>query len=210
MGKHRGFLLSRSRHDIFIVGLLLLPLGSGASGSKAPAPTAAPVVVSTSIVTSSNLISDPGFEIGNSGFYVDTSPRDSVLRSTVAPLAGKTRLQISLNKPGGINVWGNDVWWDQQINETSATRLMSRGKSLTVTTLVRALSSSTSSFGICAAAAYADEFVQTCSMASRTVGSTVSRTATLTIDPNRPSSAFILECISKAALRLNMQSIKFH
>src|SRR5436309_1819190 len=88
----------------------------------------------TATLTTPNLILDPGFESGLSGFYVDTSPRDNVLRSAQSPIFGKNSLHISLHNLGGLNVWGNDAWWDQDV-----ANVMTRGRSLSVTALVRSL-----------------------------------------------------------------------
>src|SRR5262245_13511730 len=59
-----------------------------------------------SALVTPNLISDPSFDTGVSGFFAQSSGTDSVARSTSNPISPAASLVVS------IKGWGNNVWWD--------------------------------------------------------------------------------------------------
>src|SRR6185436_16639442 len=87
----------------------------------APTPSPAPTPPPPTSSTSGNLIADPGFESGASGFSAQNLT-DSAVRSTTSPIAGAASLRIN------INGWGNSVWWSKDVSGTA----LARASSLTV------------------------------------------------------------------------------
>src|SRR6185295_7817509 len=63
-----------------------------------------------------NLVQDPGFESGVSGFVAQDSS-SNVSQTNVAPLEGAHSLRIA------INGYGNNLWWDYLAGGRKGTRL---------------------------------------------------------------------------------------
>jgi hypothetical protein len=130
------------------------------------------------LVTTANLIADPGFESGLSGFYAQSSPPDSVERLTSDPISGSGSLQTTLTA-----AWDN-VWWVRE----ASTLPSQKASSFTISALVRGDKvSSASQLYVCAAAVYSGSTTleEQCSIASQVAGKVVSLNATLTLDPTR-------------------------
>src|SRR5262249_45893575 len=91
---------------------LALSVGLAASTGAAPAPPPA----DPTPTTSPNLVEDPQFDSGASGFYgQDTS--SVVVRTTQNPLEGEHSLHVE------IHGYGNHVWWDHDFTGGLASAL---------------------------------------------------------------------------------------
>lgn len=71
-----------------------------------------------------NLLADPNFESGVSGFYPQ-SVRDSVVQTQTNPIQGEGSLAVISNQ------WGSTAIWQQQITSAFASQYSSRGVSFT-------------------------------------------------------------------------------
>lgn len=137
-----------------------------------PAPTTKP---DAPIKTNVNLIQDPGFEKGVSGFFAQESI-DYVKRITAGRLTGKGSLQLKLTG------WGNHIWW-QLPNENT---VLTYGGTLQFIASVRPDVKSKTPLRMCAAVYYANgEFVKQCVTPSKTKNFVSRITATLKIAAKR-------------------------
>ena len=104
-----------------------------------------------------NIIADPQFESGVSGFL----PQDdssTVQRSSQSPLEGASSLRIS------ISGWGNNIWWTESFAGGLASRLF-------VSAHLRSDVASSSTLQFCATAYYQDDTsIFTCVPVSGSVG----------------------------------------
>jgi hypothetical protein len=119
-----------------------------------------------------NLVEDPGFESGISGF---TAQDDSsqVSQTSVSPLAGSYSLLAS------INGYGNNLWWVREFGGTA-----DRFK---VSALLRSDLASTSDLQFCAMAYYEDgETALQCTPVSGAAGDKGVVDAEIDLDPARP------------------------
>jgi hypothetical protein len=129
--------------------------------------------------TSGNLIPDPGFESGFSGFFLQDR-RDSLSRTTVSPIVGRFSLMTTLRN------WGSNLWWDTNVGGTP----FQHASSMQVSAKVKGVATDTrSNFDICADATYSDAtLAEQCTVASKTVGLITTVTANLTLNPAKTLS----------------------
>ncbi len=123
-----------------------------------------------------NLLTDPGFETGVSGFFAQNST-DSAVRSTTSPIAGTGSLKVT------INGYGNNAWWTYNTSVKASQFEVSgkvRGDTLR----------SGSTMQLCAAAYYAGSgsIIQNCANLSQVAGQVNTVTATLPLDSTRSLS----------------------
>ena len=136
-----------------------------------------------------NLLPDPGFESGLSDFVAQSST-DSLVWTTVNPIAGNASMEVTLNS------WGSNVWWTQTVSGTD----LQTATSFTVQASVRAVvANANSPFMICADAMYADSstVTESCTQASSVVGQVDVVSATIAIDPTLT--------LGQLAVRLTLQ-----
>ncbi len=119
-----------------------------------------------------NLIEDPLFESGVSGFAAQDSS-SSVTQSPQAPLEGAHSLRVS------IAGYGNNVWWTREFSGGLASRLV-------VSAHLRSDVSSGSTLRFCAMVYYADQSTALeCTGVSAAAGDKGAVTAQLDLDPAR-------------------------
>lgn len=161
------------------VGLVSVTLLVAATGYEA-APSASQPEAAAAV----NLVEDPGFESGVSGFSAQDAS-SSVRQSANAPLAGSYSLQVS------IAGYGNNVWW---------TRVFAGGlaSEFTVSGRLRSDVSSSSSLRFCGMAYYADNTTALqCTEVAGTAGDKGAVSATLTLDPARRLSSVRIRLVQE-------------
>jgi hypothetical protein len=120
-----------------------------------------------------NLLSDPGFEQGVSGFEAQDAS-SAVTQSSVAPLEGAHSLRVA------INGYGNNVWWSYPFAGGLA-------RHLTVGAHLRSDTASTSDLQFCAMAYYADgSSVDHCTTVRGSAGDKGVVSAAVDLDPVKP------------------------
>jgi hypothetical protein len=149
---------------MWLVRLVSLMLVAGAAPVRADAP--APT-------TTANLVQDPQFDAGESGFVAQDAS-SLVVRSADAPLEGAHSLRVS------IAGYGNHVWWSHGFagGRVSAFRVSAH---------LRADVASSSELLLCAMAYYADgEAISQCTTVDAALGDKGTVASTLSVDPTRP------------------------
>jgi len=137
-----------------------------------PAPS-----TSSSIQTTDNLMSDPGFEVSAAGFEAQ-EVNDSAIRQTTSPLSGNGSLAVS------IKGWGNNVWWLKDVIGTQ----YAKASKISASAIFRGdLVRSDSTLQFCAIAYYADsgDIQQNCTNLSKTANATTNAATTLELDSAR-------------------------
>jgi glucuronoarabinoxylan endo-1,4-beta-xylanase len=122
---------------------------------------------------SANLVADPGFESGTSGFAPQQSG-DSVTQTTTSPLAGQASLKIS------VNAYDN-IWWFY-----SPSGAMANAQQVAAAIDVRIdADPSATTLSVCAVAYYGSTLAQSCASAPTTTGTVTHLAPTLTTDPTQ-------------------------
>jgi hypothetical protein len=144
------------RRRLFVCGSLIATFGA-----LSAAPAAA-----------DNLVQDPQFESGVSGFFAQDAG-DHVVQSTSSPLQGANSLSVS------INSYGNNVWWVQPFAGGHASHLQ-------VSAHLRSDLASSSSLQFCAAYYSNGVLTENCTDVSGSVGDKGVVSAQIDIDPAIP------------------------
>ena len=144
-------------------------LGVAATTGAVPVPADAPPPV-----TSPNLVEDPQFDFGDSGFS-GQDESSSVVQTSDAPLEGDHSLHL------GIAGYGNHVWWGHGFSGGLASAFR-------VSAHLRSDVASSSDLLFCASAYYADggEGALQCTTVSGAAGDKGTVEAAVALDPARP------------------------
>ena len=119
---------------------------------------------------STNLVQDPQFDAGESGF-AGQDQSSSVVRTTVSPLEGGSSLHV------GINGYGNNVWWSYDFTG-------GRASAFRVSAHLRSDAASSSDLQFCAMVYYASDSADlNCATVSGAPGDKGTISAALTLDP---------------------------
>ena len=133
-----------------------------------------------------NLIEDPGFESGVSGFTAQDSS-SSVTQSADSPLQGGYSLRVS------IAGYGNNIWWVRDFTGGLASRFQ-------VSAHLRSDVQSSSTLRFCAMAYYADDSTAiSCSPVSGARGDKGAVTAALVLDPARRLESVRLRLVQEGS-----------
>jgi uncharacterized membrane protein YgcG len=135
---------------------------------------------------SENLIEDPGFESGTSGFSAQ-DPSSSVSQSAEAPLSGANSLRVS------TELYGANLWWTRLFAGGRATRLR-------VAADLRSDLASPSALQFCAMAYYADNTIAVqCAEVPGSRGAKGRVSSTLAIDGERRLASVRLRMYQEGA-----------
>src|SRR5262245_13164530 len=144
--------------------LALMVMGATPAARAAAPPT-----------TTANLVPDPQFESGESGFVAQDAS-SLVVRTAQAPLEGAHSLHV------GISGYGNHVWWTYEFTGGLASALR-------VGAHLRSDVDSSSDLLFCAMAYYANgDAESSCATVSGNVGDKGTIAAELALDPTMPLS----------------------
>ncbi len=133
-----------------------------------------------------NLIEDPGFESGVSGFSAQDSS-SSVTQSSDSPLEGGYSLRVS------IAGYGNNMWWFREFPGGLASRFV-------VSAHLRSDTQSSSALRFCAMAYFADGSTDlACSTVSGARGDKGVVTAALDLDPARRLESVRLRMVQEGS-----------
>ena len=138
----------------------------------------------------SNLLQDPGFETGVSGFSAQDAS-SSVSRTTEFPLEGSGSLAVA------IDGYGNNVWWIRDLAGVSASYFE-------VSALLRSDVDSASDLRFCAMAYYTDNTTDlACSDVSGEAGDKGPVTAVLDLDAGTPLASVRIRLIQEGGDPVN-------
>jgi len=131
------------------------------------------LMVPVANAATTNLVADPQFDSGTSGFEAqDTS--SVVVQTAQAPLEGAHSLSVS------IDGWGNNVWWESGFAGGTAS-------AFAISAHLASVQQSTSSLQFCAMAYYADgSTADHCTPVSGTVGDKGTVSAQVALDSTKP------------------------